>query len=183
MKLDCSRRSAGSGRRSLLGLLISASLLAGCAQTPELVRSERDEVRGAQQALAYYQMLGRFSGADLARERNVLAAQAASPAVQIRQAMVLGHPRGPQDTGKALALLDQLLKSSDPAAVELHALARLLADYYNERQRLEAQLERQGVQLKESQRKAQDLQDKLDGLADIERTLTPRPGSSRGGQR
>lgn len=182
MKPDCSGLSAAPGRPSLLTLLL-VLLMTGCAQIPEPVRSERDEARGMQQALAYYQMLGRYSGADLARERSILAAQAASPTVQIRQAMVVGHPRGQQDSARALALLEQLLKSNDPAAIELHALARLLADYYSERLRLEGQLERQGAQLKESQRKAQDLQEKLDGLADIERTLTPRPGSGRGGAR
>lgn len=180
MKLDCSGLSAARGRPSLLALLILALLTTSCAQVPEVVR---DEPRGEKQALAYYQMLGRFSAADLARERSILAAQAASPTVQIRQAMVVGHPRGQQDSARALALLEQLLKSNDPAAIELHALARLLADYYSERLRLEGQLERQGVQLKENQRKAQDLQEKLDGLADIERTLTPRPGSGRGGAR
>ena len=56
-----------------------------------------------------------------------------------------------------------------------HPLARQVADNYQERLKLESQLDRQGQQLKESQRKASELQDKLDSLADIERTLTPRP--------
>lgn len=110
----------------------------------------------------------------------MLAAQPATPNIQIRQAMLLGHPRSGLDSGRALALLEGLLKSTDPAAVELQPLARLLADQYAERLRLDSQLDRQGGQLKESQRKAQELQEKLDSLADIERTLTPPPRSGKG---
>lgn len=135
-------------------------------------------------------MLGRLNAAEMAKERSALAAQQATPNIQIRQAMLLGHPRSGLDSGRALALLEGLLKSSDPAAVELQPLARLLADQYAERLRLDSQLDRQGGQLKESQRKAQELQEsqrkaqelqeKLDSLADIERTLTPPPRSGKG---
>ena len=38
---------------------------------------------------------------------------------------------------------------------------------------------KQEVQLKDGQRKITELQDKLDSLADIERTLTPRPRAVR----
>ena len=89
--------------------------------------------------------------------------------------MLLGHPRVQHDLNKALGLLDAVLKSNDPAAVPFHPLARQIADNYLERLKLEGQLDKQGQQLKESQRKVAELQDKLDSLADIERTLTPRP--------
>ena len=89
--------------------------------------------------------------------------------------MLLGHPRVQQDLGKGLALLDSVLKSSDPAAQLFHPLARQVADNYLERLKLEGQVDKQGQQLKDSQRKIGELQDKLDSLADIERTLTPRP--------
>lgn len=93
--------------------------------------------------------------------------------------MLLGHPRFQQDLGKAQALLDVILKSADPAAIGLQPLARLIADNYAERIKLDSQLEKQGGQLKDSLRKAAELQEKLDGLADIERTLTPRPRAVR----
>ena len=125
--------------------------------------------------MTYYQGLSRLSGAELGRERMVLVAVPQTPYTQVRLAMLLGHPRIQQDLGKGLALLDSVLKSSDPAAVPFHPLARQVADNYQERLKLESQLDRQGQQLKESQRKASELQDKLDSLADIERTLTPRP--------
>ncbi len=182
MKFDRPGTPAAGGWRSVFCALLWAGVLAGCALPPPLVRSDRYDAPGPLPVLAYYQMLGRLSAADLAKERTALAALAASPNTHLRQAMVIGHPRGAQETAKALALVDGLLKSNEPAAIELQPVARMLADHYNERLRLEGQFERQGTQLKETQRKAQELQEKLDGLADIERTLTPPPRSGRGGK-
>jgi hypothetical protein len=97
--------------------------------------------------------------------------------------MLLGHPRAAQDLNRAVGLLDSLMKSPDPVAQSLFPLARLLADNYNERLKIDAQAEKQGAQLKEqlkeSQRKTLELQEKLNGLADIERTLPPRARTTR----
>jgi len=151
-------------------------LLAGCAGTPQGTRpSLRSEETGLGPTLAYYQMLHRMTGPAIQRERMVLAALAPTPSSQVRMAMVLGHPRGQPELPRAQALLDGVLKANDPAAQELHPLARLLADQYGERLRMENQTERQGQQLRDSQRKVAELQDKLDGLADIERTLPHKP--------
>lgn len=159
--------------------LVFCLVLAGCANWSGH-RPPRYDGPGMLPPLAYYQLLSKMSPAELGRERAVLAALPTTPNTHLRMAMLYGHPRGPQEIGKAIGLLDGLLKSNDPAAVGLQPLARLLADNYlerqNERLRLEGQLERQGLQLKESQRKAAELQEKLDGLADIELTL-PRRGT------
>jgi len=156
------------------GLLLSCLLLGACANTAG-PRPQHFDGAGPLPPLAYYQMLARMSPAELGRERSVLAALPPTPNTQLRMAMLLGHPRGPGELGKAIALLDGVLKANDPAAVSLHPLARLLADNYLDRQKQEVQLERQGIQLKDSQKKAADLQEKIDGLADIERTLPQRP--------
>ena len=66
--------------------------------------------------------------AELGRERMVLVAVPQTPYTQVRLAMLLGHPRVQQDLGKGLALLDSVLKSSDPAAQLFHPLARQVAD-------------------------------------------------------
>jgi hypothetical protein len=180
MKPDFPGMLAARGWRSFYVVLISISLFAGCASQQVNPRSsERQDVPGAVAALAYYQMQGRLNAAELAKERSTLAAQPATPNVQIRQAMLLGHPRSGQDLARSLVLLEGLLKLTDPSAVELQPLTRLLADQYTERLRLESQLDRQGLQLKESQRKSQELQEKLDSLTDIERTLTPPPRSGK----
>lgn len=162
----------------LAALLCAAFLmLAGCATAPHGKKPSRQEEATPEAALGYNQGLARMTPAELGRERMVLTAVPQTPYTQLRMAMLLGHPRVQQDLGKALALLEGILKSSDPAALPFHPLARLIADSYLERVKLDGQLEKQGQQLKESQRKATELQEKLDSLADIERTLMPRPRS------
>jgi hypothetical protein len=176
-----------AARVSIIALFM---LLAGCAGappvTPFAVQPAGSTVApgddaGQLPALAYYQMLHRMTPAQISRERAVLAALPPTPNNQVRTAMVLGHPRGQQDLAKALALLEGVLKSADPAALGLHPLARLLADNFAERQKIEAQFEKQGQQLKDSQRKAVELQEKIDSLAEIERTLPQRPRATRSG--
>ncbi|MCL2524556.1 MAG: permease [Betaproteobacteria bacterium] len=188
-------------------LLLSALLAAGCAHEQALLSARGDpapmvNVQSALPLLAYYELLAPLDAAELAGERDFLATLPAEPTTQIRLAMLIAHPHSTQDVAKALALVKQVLRSNEPTAVKLHGLARLLADQYEERQRLdnerlrldgerqrldgerqrlEGQLDRQGTQLKDSQRKARELQDKLDRLADIERTLTPQPRAGQGG--
>ncbi len=174
--------------RRLLSLavgLFMALTLTGCsgmATLPKKVLAQTEEPT-PELALTYYQGLAKMTPAELGRERMILVAVQQTPYTQIRMAMLLGHPRVQQDLGKGLSLLDGILKSNDPAAVPFHPLARAVADNYLERIKLEYQLEKQvqqlNVQLKESQRKAAELQDKLDSLANIERTLIPRPRAVR----
>jgi hypothetical protein len=179
MKFEYPCHPAGNGLVACICLALFAIVASGCAQVPAPVRDPSSVDPGTMQVLAYYQSLGRLSAGELARERTQLSGLPQTPNTLIRQAMVIGHPRAGLETGKALALVDSVLKSADPAAAGLLPVARLLADHYTERLRLDAQLERQGTQLKDSQRKATELQEKLDGLADIERTLTSPPRSDK----
>ncbi len=184
--------------RDFPGLVVTATMLAlvtllsACASDPPATAVPAvsattnaapllNDDSGQVSALAYYQSLQRMSPTQLNRERAILAAVPPAPGIQLRLAMLLGYSRGQPDLPKALSLLDAVLKSSDPVAIGLQPLARLLADNFGERQKLEAQLDKQGQQLKESQRKAIELQEKIDGLADIERTLPQRPRATRPG--
>ena len=182
-------RDAGRALGSLL-VVLSLALTGGCASTPpeatpiepEVEAPEPSPVPSPMHPLSYYQLLSRMTLAELGRERMVLAALPRSPNTQLRLAMLFGYPRAQQDMGRAMAQLDSVLKSKDPAAIALQPLARLLADNYAERQKMEANLDRQGLLLKESQRKATELQEKIDDLADIERTLPARPQAARPGR-
>lgn len=171
-------------------LAMSLGLLTACASNPLVVVEEAMEVPapattvvrvdGPQGVLlAYYQQVQRMSAAELVKERSHLASLVATPAIQMRQAMVLGQPRFPIDLGRALGLLDVVLKLTNPSAVDLHPLARLLAEQYSERLKLEMQLDKVNQQLKDSQRRADELQEKLNALADIERSLPPPPRAVR----
>lgn len=166
--------------------------LGGCAalsgptahEVPVAVSPPVSEEGGVDSLLSYYQLVNRMTSQELARERSALTSQAATPAHQLRLAMVLGMGRSPADLNRAASLLESVLKSQAGHASRLHPLARLLADHYGERLRLEQQAERAlqqaekaGQQARDSQRRAAELQEKIDALADIERSL---PLRSRG---
>lgn len=98
----------------------------------------------------------------------------------LQQAIQAAHPRT-GNPARARALLEALLAAGDDASRALHPYARALLDQLTERQRLDAanlrltqQLERTGQQLKDSQQRGEDLQRKVDALADIERRLPAR---------
>lgn len=178
-----------SRRRAVFILCFFFGLtVAGCASSP-MAKKFHLEDTSPEAALIYNQSLSRMTPAELGRERSVLVALPQAPYTQVRLALLLGHPRVQQDLGKGLVLLESVLKSTEPAAVALHPLARQIADNYQERMKLENQLEKQSLalnqQLKESQRKTTELQEKLDSLANIENALIPRPRGVRpdGGKR
>lgn len=201
--------STGQLCRSGLGLFF-VLMLAACSTPPRmtegataelLVRapdtSHKAPVRMDESAmlplLGYFQLLQRMTPQELARERTMLTAIPKTPPAQLRMAMLLGLARTPADLVRARSLLENLLKSTEPAAVSLYPLARLLASQYNERQKIHMQNEKLlaqsdllGQQLKESLRLSAELQEKLDALATIERTLPVRlppadalPGAAR----
>ena len=178
----------GSLRHSIVLLL--CLLLAACATrpgTPEAPGAAtapavpRFDGAGPEPVLNYYQALTRMTATELLRERAALTALPANSNTQVRAAMVLGLMRGPQDLSKAIALLDGVMKSTDPNSISLQPLARLLADNYLERQKLEAQGERLAVQSRENQRRAAELQEKIDRLTEIERSLPSRSRPARTG--
>lgn len=153
--------------RPTLPVLAIACGLAGCTAVPPAPERSAGAAEGAA-AAGYYLGLTRLSAGDFVRERAELSA-AATPEGQLRLALLLGHPRQqPPELARALALLEPLARSAAATPAQ-RALARLLIDNYGERLRQESLL-------KESQRKALELQEKLDALADIERTL---PAASR----
>lgn len=184
--------------------LLASVMLAACVTLPAPVQ----EVRAAPMAeekivkvdetamlplLGYHQLLHRLSPRDLARERTMLTAIPQTPSAHIRMAMLLGQTNGPQDLARALGLMEGVLKSTDPAASSLHPLARVLSIQYNERLRMQTQSEKLQMQnekfviqngqldqqLKESSRRNGELQEKLNALADIERSLPVRPANGQ----
>ncbi|MCL2020594.1 MAG: hypothetical protein FWG81_00435 [Betaproteobacteria bacterium] len=176
--------------RLLFLLLLAASFLTGCASTPHDADddaryenrkpAEVDRVGNTPRSLlSYYQSLTFFSPNELLQEKKRLLQSGNSPDTQLRLAMVLGHPLQPNaELRRAAALLADLLQARDSVSYYLYPIIQILADSYNERLRLErqtarqnAQLEKQYMRLLESQRHAAELQEALEGLANIERAL------------
>jgi len=190
-----SRSGFGGRAASLMPAFAAAALLAGCTAAPPSGPATAD---GAAQrpesgkglaavdaALAYHGHVTTLGSAELARERMALINAPGTPHVLVRQAILLSQPNGATNIPRALALLGTVAAQRTPDALALHPLVRLLADQLLERQRLEAtaarltqQLERAGQQLKESQRLGEQLQEKLDALTEIERTLPAPPAGA-----
>lgn len=158
---------------------LSLVVLAACASDASRTVGGMASEPGPGAALAYYQALQRMTPAELSRERSILTAVPQTPFTQLRMAMLLGSARIATDLPKAQQILDALLKSVEPSAAPFQPTARLLADNYAERLKLEAQVERQSLAAREAQRRQQELQEKLDGLAGIERSLSVRPRPQR----
>jgi|GEM_PF-2230807 len=176
-------------------LLLPLLVLFGCAGTspvagvvPEdeaqlaLARkpAEVDRTGNTPKALlSYYQSLGFFTPNELLQEKKHLQQYDSSPDIRLRMAMVLGHPMQPNaELKRAVAILNELLKARDPVSFQLYPVVQMMADSYKDRLRLEqqaakqnAQLEKQYMRLLEVQRLASELQEALQGLANIERSL------------
>jgi hypothetical protein len=119
------------------------------------------QISGAENLLTYFTQLRKLSGPDLAREHDS-ARQAfgtgRSEFSRVRLAMVVTLPNTPfYDETRALELLDPVWKNSES---QLSGLAALLVSQIQERKRLDAN--------------AQALQQKLNALKSLERSLIER---------
>ena len=163
--------------KSRLGALaLACGVLAGCGTlgAPEstepapVVQAEPDgqaamarPAANAESLLLYYRHLRRLTGADLVREHETARqayARSRSDYECVRLAMVLSLPGAAfTDEGRALELLDPVSKNQGG---QLQGLAYLLASHLQERRRLDAS--------------AQGLQQKLDALKSLERSMIER---------
>jgi hypothetical protein len=137
--------------------------------------------QAARRLLAYQERLApplnpQTLGGELAR----LGDGGASPQAAMELALLLGSTRAPGDLARAQTLLDGVLRNPD--AAPWHALARLLAARYAEQRRAEEQAERLAQQLRDTQRDNQrrldQLNEKLEALKAIERSLNTRPAAA-----
>lgn len=90
-------------------------------------------------------------------------------------AIALAQTRQPVDTARALGLVQRVLGNDGPAAQALHPLARLMESRLVQQRRLEDQLDRQNQQLRDVQRRNEQLNERLEAVRAIERSLTTRP--------
>lgn len=131
--------------------------------------------RAARDFLEYHERLRTMPRTDLPRELARLEGQAGPEGV-IQLALALGQTRNPPDTVRALGMLETLSRSTDPAAAPWLPLARLLIGRYTEQRRVEEQAERQAQQLRDSQRRIDQLNSQMEALKAIERSLSrPAP--------
>lgn len=131
-------------------------------------------------ALLYADRLRTMGPGELAAEQAQIGEPGSSAERQMQLALVLSQTHVPVDTARALGLLQRVAASNAPEAIELRPLARLLAGRLHEARRLEDQADRLAQQLRESQRRIDVLNDRLEAMRAIERSLTPRAPASGG---
>ena len=147
------------------------------ACVPEPVAQAPAEPSAIDTLLAYHQTLKSLNPAELARESANLNAQAKSPELSVRKAMVLSLSRATNDLALAQIHLDTVLSGTDAESTALKPLARLLGTQWSEQRRLADSLDKLNTQAKDNQRKTDQLNEKLEALKAIERTLPASPAA------
>lgn len=174
-------------RSRFLQVFTLSLALFGCSSAPPLTpaRSVMADFQSPQSEhafLVYFDQLRQLSPAELAKETERVRknyARDKSPFYQMQYAVVLSVPGG--DSRHALQLLEPLVKDAKRRDHSLYFLASLLYAGIVERLRMEAQMQTQASQLQANAAalqaqtlRADELQNKLDALKDIERKMMQR---------
>jgi len=122
--------------------------------------------------LTYAEKLRTLSPADIGAEINRLGDPGDSPATQMQLALALAQTRVPADLARALGLMQRVGSNTSSEAQTLQPLARTLAARYLEQRRVEDDRDRQAQQVRDSQRRIEQLNDRLEALRAIERSVT-----------
>lgn len=125
--------------------------------------------------LTYAERLRALNTAELAAEIVVQGDPGNAPLRQMQLALALAQTHAPADTARALGLAQRVVAHPAPESVPLKPLARLLANRLTDQRRLEEAVERQAQQLREAQRRIDQLNERLEAMRAIERSLTTRP--------
>ncbi len=132
----------------------------------------------SRRALANHEQLRALPPNELAQEIARLSALPPTPDNAIDLAMALLLTRNGGEQLRAIGLVEPLAKGATPDAEAWQPVARLLLARLQELRRLEDLLERRNQELRDSQRDVKQLNEKLEALKAIERSLAPRPISS-----
>lgn len=135
---------------------------------------------GADVLLEYADRVRAFAPAELAQEINRLGDPQDAPVRLVQLALALGASRAPGSGARAQAMLQKVLAQSRPEAQALHPLARLLSAHYGDARRAEEQTERQAQQVRDAQRRIEQLNDRLEAVRAIERSLPSPAGTAPG---
>ncbi|WP_457447349.1 hypothetical protein [Roseateles sp. P5_E4] len=100
-------------------------------------------------------------------------------AEDLRKALALNQGRSSADQAQAAAQLDLIANATDASAEPIKPLATLMATRLAEQRRLQDNIDKLSQQLRESQRRNEQLNEKLEALKAIEQTLPGKPGAPR----
>ncbi|MGJ7566443.1 hypothetical protein ACSFBM_21535 [Variovorax sp. GB1R11] len=127
--------------------------------------------------LSYADKMRSLNGADLGAEISRIGDPGDSPTTQMQLAMLLSQTRVPADLARALGLMQRVIANPSPEAQPLQPLARALAARYVEQRRVEDDRDKQVQQLRDSQRRIDQLNDRIEALRAIERSFA-RPNTA-----
>lgn len=99
------------------------------------------------------------------------------PVRQMQLALALTYTHQPPDTARALGLLQRVINHTAPESAPFKSLARILASRLMDQRRLEDAVDRQAQQLRDSTRRIEQLNERLEAMRAIERSLMPRPAA------
>lgn len=128
--------------------------------------------------LAYHDQLRALPPNDLAQELSRLSALPVGPETSLELAMALMQTRNGGELNRAIGLVDPIAKSGASEQRQWQPFARLLLSRLLELRRLEDLLDKRNQELRDSQREVRQLNEKLEALKAIERSLAPRPSSA-----
>lgn len=147
------------------------------AVAPSLVVTHVDNV-GEQEATAavlrYADRVRVLTPAELGLEIAALGEPGTQPLRQMQLAVALMHTNQPVETARALGLLQRVAANNAADAAPYRPLARLIAQRLMEQRKLEEALDRQSQQLREQQRRIEQLNERLEAMRAIERSLNNR---------
>lgn len=153
---------------------VEAEPIAPAAQQASLFTLMTQGPLGAM--LAYADRVRALNGGDLTAELARLGEPGDSPTAQMQTALVLAQTRNPADLARALGLLQRVNANASLEARPLQPLARALASRYLEQRRVEDDRDRQANQVRDAQRRIDQLNDRIEALRAIERSFA-RPGN------
>ena len=153
---------------------LSPSALTPTIAPPVIVRVPPDTltVEATLHILTYADRVRQLQGPELNQEIS-RQSESSTPVAQLQLSLALSQLRQLPELLKAQELLARVL--GNPEAAALHPLTRLLASRYVEQRRLEEQIERQTQQLRDTQRRLDQTNERLEALKAIERSLVSRP--------
>ncbi|WP_300652412.1 hypothetical protein [Hydrogenophaga sp.] len=165
-------------------VLVVTPVQAPAATPPESLNAPASPLPDVVTALlTYSERVRQLSPTDLAAEIAVQGDPGNAPLRQMQLALALMHSPQAVDTARALGLLQRVVGNPSPEATLLKPLARLLGYQLMEQRRLEDGLERQSQQLRDNQRRIDQLNERLEAMRAIERSLTTRPPAAPNGSR
>ncbi len=135
---------------------------------------EVDAEPGAVPLLRYAERVRALTPPELALEVSALGDPGLNPSKQLQLAIALMQLNQPVETARALGLAQRVAANAAPEAAPYRPLARLMVGRLMEQRKLEEAVERQNQQLRDQQRRIEQLTERLEAMRAIERSLNNR---------